>query len=149
MAEIRLGQQFDDSKSHLDVTTDGGGGLLVSSGDLHDRSAQSVRVGHATSGHDGTRAAAPTPEGDRQSSSRIRAVGVILIAAIAVTVTSFGVVANQVRPVFVPLVIAAAVVVLYLTALAILPPQSARGIAKFGSTLRDFMQLVLGQAKTK
>jgi hypothetical protein len=154
MTKLVLGTQHDDSASDLSLDTDGASGLEVRGGDLHDRSRQAVRVtdrsGSApegqssSSGPSDSQSIAPGVGGSR----RVLAVGAFLVLALAAVAAILVGVTRLVSPLWIPVVIVASFVMLYLVAIATLPRDRIDHMAGFVDVLKDFMSYVLGKSSS-
>ncbi len=160
MAKIELGNGYDDSKSSLEVFTDGGPGLTVKGGDRHDRATQDVRIEHASgrprsdSEGDGRNESSARANGRggsgpaRSGAGRVWAVGSFLLVTAGIVVTLYAVVARAISPLALPIVIAAALLCTYLVALFVVPAENAKGVAGFQKPLSEFLKL-LGSIRGK
>jgi Flp pilus assembly protein TadB len=155
MAIIKLGDGYDDSKSSLSITTDGGAGLNVDGGARHDRAQQDVVVRHAESPQlapdmriqqpfDQTR-----PNQNQLRAVRVWAIGSFFLVAVAVLVAVYAVVARSVSPVALPIVIGAALLCVYLIALFLVPRENERGVVGFQALLIEFLKIVVGGKSMK
>src|SRR4051794_7560908 len=127
MTKITLGQQHDDSSSEVDVDTTGGSALEIAGGDLHDRAKQRVRVNDRVS----SAAIEVAPQRANLSKELVQnrwsspvALGSFLLMALVLAVALFAAMTKLVSALWIPLVLVASIVVLYLVACAVLPRET-------------------------
>jgi hypothetical protein len=151
MTKLKLGNQYDDSKSELKLDTDGATNLSVEGGDLRNRSTQTVDVidrgqpttaggSNSSTAKRATSVSPTTPH--VRSSRRIWAVGSFLLLALLVVAAVLAAIARLVSPLMVPLIVVASIVLLYIVAIAVLPSGSGRRMLKASSIISEFMKLV-------
>lgn len=152
MAQITLGNGYDQSKSALSVTTDGGDGLVVNAGDRHDQSTQEVVVNHMTLHampllDNEAKQTCAKPLTNHPRATRIWALGSFVVVSFILVVAVLAVVAHGLSPIVLPMVLIVSLLVLYLVTLFLVPQDNAKGVIGFQKVLIEYLSILRGVSR--
>jgi|SRR3982751_602067 len=155
MANIKLGNGYDESRSSLSITTDGGAGLNVDAGARYDKAQQDVVIHHSESAQLPQKASRARqgaigrsdPPPNQLSAARIWAIGSFFIIAVAALATVYTIVAQNVSLFALPIVVVAALLCVYLIALFLVSKENEKGIVGFQKVLTEYIKLIVGKSR--
>jgi hypothetical protein len=150
MTTLKLGDQYDDSKAQLRLDTDGSTKLVIEGGSLRDRAIQTVHVrdrqGRGLDSQVDAAADASSPKSPQGDSRRSWALGSFLLFALVIVAGVLAVLSHAVSPFIIVPVIVSCVVLFYLVAVAVLPPESSHRLTQVSSIVSEFMKLILARS---